>query len=555
MTKCTLFLQATLLAILCTAVQAANPLKELLGEFNAEPRMVRPEAPQVPALFFDEEETPFSAIVPRKLARLAASGAMFRLNTIKERRGIVRLVVATGTAVTVIIELVPEEGRNGPSIITRSIRERFPTIGTAKAARMAEAFLEDLFVFGDSDRPSPLCANRASRRLHLQRCNHLPPDSLRVSFADTAAAFAQGYQLCNICFSIDERVLQDAYIRARRKALEAARRFETVHPLDADPERQRRIQELGEELVRSFPLEIPDYDYRFAVVESQFSNAMSFPTGFVYVSSQLYDAVEDQAELEFLLLHELAHNMFHQIYYEDGRGVLVEPLAYEHLMRIKQTSEKEADLVALALLSMRLGRERAAAAAASILRKVYALEWDRPADDKSLKYSTHPSLRERTAFLTDDLLLPAVWPGFRALDGDGSQIAELRVVARLAAGDGTQLLCLLRTNDLLENELTLSRLGAGVFSSGFGDDRRIDQLTLRDENGRKASFSLPPDLYSWKESIHRQMYPGDAFIKPETWHLLVFEGFGRACTEVDVGRLEELRFALLAGEARWEGIE
>jgi len=544
---------ATLLLALCAAAQAADPLKELLKEFNAAPRPVRPQHPLAPALFFDEGETPFSAIVPRRLARLAVDGAGFRLDKARERGGVVRLVLATGKAASISVELVPEQGRDGPSMITRRVRERFPGIDSHAAARMARAFLADLFVFGADDGRGDLCANRTSRRLHLRRCNHLPPDSLREVFADWDGALAAGCQPCNICFSLDERVLQDAYVRARRKALEAARLFETIHPPDPEPELQRRVQALGEELVRSVPLEVPAYGYRFAVVESQFSNATSFPTGFDYVSTQLHEAVEDQAELEFLLLHELAHNIFHQIYYEDGRGLLVNPQLLETLTMVKQTSEQEADLVALALLSLRVGRERAAAAAASILSKVYALDWDRPADDRSLAYATHPPLRERTAVLGDKRLQLPAWRRFRALDEDGDPLAELIVIARLASENRTQLLALLRASDLLEDELTLSQLGVGAMS--MSDRRFPDRLALRDEEGRKAGFNLPQDLYAWKQSLHRWMAPDEPFIKPDTWQLLVFEGFGSACAEVDVERLAELRFEMLAGEARWEAVE
>ena len=50
-----------------------------------------------------------------------------------------------------------------------------------------------------------------------------------------------------------------------------------------------------------------DLDYRFIVVDSPAVNAFSHPGGYVYVSEGMFDLVADDAELQFVLGHEIAH--------------------------------------------------------------------------------------------------------------------------------------------------------------------------------------------------------------------------------------------------------
>ncbi len=540
-------LLALALLLVASLSLAANVVRELSDAFNAEERFVRAACPLVPELFFEDTDPPFTLQIPRKLARLRDEGVCMRLDKVytKKHRVYLRLETATGADLELVALPGARDTRRSLLDLEGPPKTERPDLD--RRAEIARLVLEELFDFGPAELPDPYCGNLLSRRLHLSRCNHLPAVGNRLYFADHRMAEEQGYRNCNVCMERDERVLQDSYIRARRRAVEQARRFEIVHPPWGNTPAQDQVQRLGSELVRAFPADLPDYDYRFRIVESEYSNALSFPTGFVYLSRALYEAIEDSCELEFILAHELMHNAFHQLYYEEPGPVQVTPIAYTDFLSSQRSYEKEADVLALYLCAMRHGGERARQAARQVLKKLHVLNWDRNLDQKDYKFLTHPALEQRVAYMDSLLLLNESQRYFEGRDEDGHLLARLTPIGLLINESSTQLCCLCSFSDLIEEDrlqrlVSGSRNGSSFSGSAFGVQTGNTDIRLVLADGKELKFNLPGALYAHRQRMIELIFAKEQLIRPGVWLPLIFSNTSHAR---DLSSLEQVQSAEL----------
>jgi hypothetical protein len=79
-----------------------------------------------------------------------------------------------------------------------------------------------------------------------------------------------------------------------------------------DAELQEYINRLGQSLVPEYQKNLPDDDenkipFRFIVVDEKYVNASAYPTGTVIVHDDDFNFLENEAQLAFLLSHEIAH--------------------------------------------------------------------------------------------------------------------------------------------------------------------------------------------------------------------------------------------------------
>ena len=77
-------------------------------------------------------------------------------------------------------------------------------------------------------------------------------------------------------------------------------------------EAQQYIANLGESLVPAHQKELPPDDplkipFRFFLVQSESFNAVSYPNGVVVVHSGVFDVLQNEAQLAFVLSHEISH--------------------------------------------------------------------------------------------------------------------------------------------------------------------------------------------------------------------------------------------------------
>lgn len=112
-----------------------------------------------------------------------------------------------------------------------------------------------------------------------------------------------------------------------------------------DPRLEARVRRLGVPLARVSGR--PSLPWTFRVLASRDVNAVSLPGGFVYVTQGLVDFVADDAELAFVLAHEIAH--VH---------------ARHHVQLL------ERDYFLALLVDLLMGRDRNAAAAGHLVRNL-----------------------------------------------------------------------------------------------------------------------------------------------------------------------------------------
>lgn len=156
------------------------------------------------------------------------------------------------------------------------------------------------------DEPAFL-GNTTSRILHYRLCNHLADPSLLIPFSDITSAESRGYRKCPVCFSNTPELFLAKYDIERELGLNArAKVFETHRELQNAPSLQR-LRDVGERVLAHWPLTLRGYRYEFGVVSSDEPESFACATGFILVSDAMMNTIEDDAELEALLAHDITH--------------------------------------------------------------------------------------------------------------------------------------------------------------------------------------------------------------------------------------------------------
>ena len=104
--------------------------------------------------------------------------------------------------------------------------------------------------------------------------------------------------------------LNDMRVRVQTRAREmtigrqASRRFERRAKLIKDATVQRYVDGIAQNVARNSDCVVP---VTIKIVDSSEVNAFSFPGGFLYLTSGLIVAVDDDAEIAAVVAHEIAH--------------------------------------------------------------------------------------------------------------------------------------------------------------------------------------------------------------------------------------------------------
>ncbi len=85
-------------------------------------------------------------------------------------------------------------------------------------------------------------------------------------------------------------------------------------------EGKERVEPLLDRLIQN--LDTRDLPFRVRVVEMEQPNAFATPGGAIWVTSELLRAVPDDAELAFVLAHELGHHHHRHVVKRMGRSVI-----------------------------------------------------------------------------------------------------------------------------------------------------------------------------------------------------------------------------------------
>lgn len=216
---------------------------------------------------------------------------------------------------------VPEEV---PVVITEidvdddslEIRYRHSALGEGKIeadldgvsqrrAAMGKVIRSAFRIPGAPDDYKPIVGNRTTKVAHFVGSNHLPDEAVRVPLADLEKAERVGMRACSICFHTVPRI--SSYALEERAGLECAAQIRYYYPPVRDADRQQRVETVGARVLENWPLPRKGYSYSFDLVESRDVQAVACPDGRIFVHTGLLDVIEDDAELEAILAHEVGH--------------------------------------------------------------------------------------------------------------------------------------------------------------------------------------------------------------------------------------------------------
>ena len=147
--------------------------------------------------------------------------------------------------------------------------------------------------------------NRQSRTLHIRGANHLPALQDREAFSAEADARSAGYSRCGVCFVPTPIV--SGYATERSLAMLGLQQVRATYYPEVQRELQAEIERVGARVLARWPVPLKGYRYHFQVVDSDDVNAFAVPTGYVFVTRGLLQAIESDDELAAILAHEIAH--------------------------------------------------------------------------------------------------------------------------------------------------------------------------------------------------------------------------------------------------------
>jgi predicted Zn-dependent protease len=205
----------------------------------------------------------------------------------------------------------------------------------------------------------------------------------------------------------------------------------------ADPERQRRIDDVTATLLRTVPSS--RYPFQVTVVDHPMVNALATPGGFVVVFRGLLDRTENAEELAGVLAHEIQHVLHHDatraILREASTGVLVAALVGDVTgiaafgvqsarvlgnLHYSREAERAADIDGLKML------KAAAVDPAGMLAFFRAMERLEGTPGVAARYlSTHPASADRLQMLTALAAAPASPPKKLLPDYDWTDIRKI----------------------------------------------------------------------------------------------------------------------------------
>jgi Zn-dependent protease with chaperone function len=229
---------------------------------------------------------------------------------------------------------------------------------------------------------------------------------------------------------------------------------------------EERVDRIGSKVLANWPHPLRGYDYDFGVVKHDHANAYACATGIVYVTTGLLDMVEDDAELEAVLAHEVTHcerrhslqQYFAAVDNANGAAfvslllgglVLASDLDLDVALNIAQaidalsslvaqtvtighgrTNEEEADAYAV-IYSKRLARPDVSEAMNRVLAKFQyeeTADGDPPQQMDAL--STHPDIEQRIRTLENtQIVVPDKPIVFEGIGKSGEVAGRLSFVA------------------------------------------------------------------------------------------------------------------------------
>lgn len=150
------------------------------------------------------------------------------------------------------------------------------------------------YVFGNPD----------SRRYHLFSCLHSEGNS-RLIRMSRAEAENQGFQPGGFCF---KKVVYLPHLAIERQIeIQWLARLREHALLMGNSPKQDALNRLGRRILGNWPIQLLGYNYSFHLIYSQRMITMATPTGKIFITTALMDALENELEVEALLARAIAH--------------------------------------------------------------------------------------------------------------------------------------------------------------------------------------------------------------------------------------------------------
>lgn len=206
-----------------------------------------------------------------------------------------------------VLDADPEGDHMELEIESRRLgRGRVDFYGPVPSAEEFERWLDEVF---ETTTPEVeflrYVGNRQSRTVHIRGANHLPPTADRDLFATEPDALSAGYSRCGVCF-VPTPVVSD-YETERSLAVLGLQQVRATYYPSVAVDLQADVERIGAAVLARWPVPLKGYRYRFQVVDSDDVNAFAVPTGYVFVTRGLLQALESDDELAAILAHEIAH--------------------------------------------------------------------------------------------------------------------------------------------------------------------------------------------------------------------------------------------------------
>jgi hypothetical protein len=152
---------------------------------------------------------------------------------------------------------------------------------------------------------APVIGNRISKMYHLTETHHQPQNANLVKFNSRNEAEQQGYRPCPICFpsyksfAYADRNLEEE-LGARGCGI-----TEYYYRVEQNPQLQARLEQIAAPLFKvSYRKNV---DFKFRILDTDEINAFSAPNGYIYITKGIMSILESDAEIGFVIAHEMAH--------------------------------------------------------------------------------------------------------------------------------------------------------------------------------------------------------------------------------------------------------
>jgi len=156
----------------------------------------------------------------------------------------------------------------------------------------------------DNEHQMRVFCDENSKACHLYSCNHLP-DQHRLISLNIDEAKKNSFKMCGFCFEKKVHLPELAIEKTLAKKIAAEVRY--YNPELVDPEKQAYLIEVGKKVINNWPYKQLGYKYSFKLIESPEFNACALPGGKVFITSSLFNSLENDEELEAIIAHEIAH--------------------------------------------------------------------------------------------------------------------------------------------------------------------------------------------------------------------------------------------------------